>query len=67
MRKMQFQSWKNYRKIDSTEDFIALQRDITTINNWTKENHLTFNVAKCKYKKLISCEKTSSANARPLP
>jgi len=38
-----------YRKIDSTEDFIVLQRDINTINNWTKENHLTFNVAKCKY------------------
>jgi len=37
-----------YRKIDSTEDFIALQRDINTINNWIKENHLTFNVAKCK-------------------
>jgi len=38
-----------YRKINSTEDFIALQRDINTINNWTKENHLTFNVARCKY------------------
>ena len=38
-----------YRKIDSTEDFFALQRDINGINNWTKENHITFNVAKCKY------------------
>jgi len=36
-------------KIDSTEDYIALQRDINTINNWIKENHLTFNVAKHKY------------------
>jgi len=44
------------RKIDSTEDFIALQRDINTINNWTKENHLTFNIAKCKYM-LISCKR----------
>ena len=35
--------------MDGTEDFIALQRDISTINNWIKENHLTFNVAKCKY------------------
>ena len=33
-----------YRKIDSTEDFIALQREINTINNWIKENHPTFNV-----------------------
>ena len=24
-----------YRKIDSTEDFFALQRDINGINNWT--------------------------------
>jgi len=34
-----------YRKIDSTEHFIALQRDINTINNWTKENHHTLAVA----------------------
>jgi len=51
-----------YRKIDSTEDFIALQRDINTINNWTKENHLTFNIAKCKYM-LISRKR----QAQPMP
>ena len=51
-----------YRKIDSTEDFIALQRDINTINNWTKENYLNFNIAKCKYM-LISRKR----QAQPMP
>ncbi len=38
-----------YRRIDSTEDFTVLQRDINTVNNWVKENYLTFNSTKCKF------------------
>jgi len=37
-----------YRKIDRPEDYTMLQRDINTINNWVKDNSLTFNVSKCK-------------------
>ena len=33
-----------------------LQRDINIINNWVKDNSLTFNVSKCKYI-LISCKR----------
>ena len=38
-----------YRKIDCPEDYTMLQRDINRINNWVKDNSLTFNVSKCKY------------------
>ncbi len=38
-----------YRRIDSTEDFTVLQRDIITVNNWVKENYLTFNSIKRKF------------------
>ena len=38
-----------YRKIDHPEDYVALQLDINTVNNWIKGNYLTFNASKCKY------------------
>ena len=31
-----------YRKIDCPEDYIVLQNDINTVNNWVKCNYLTF-------------------------
>ena len=31
-----------YRKIDCPEDYIVLQNDINTVNNWVKYNYLTF-------------------------
>jgi len=34
-----------YRKIDRPEDYTMLQKDINTINNWVKDNSLTFNVS----------------------
>jgi len=37
-----------YRKIDCPDDYIMLQRDINTINNWVKDNSLAFSVSKCK-------------------
>ena len=41
---------------DCPEDYTMLQRDINTINNWVKDNSLTFNVSKCKFM-LISCKR----------
>jgi len=38
-----------YRKIDHPEDYVALQLDINSVNNWIKGNYLTFNASKCKY------------------
>ena len=38
-----------YRKIDHPEDYVALQMDINSVNNWIKGNYLTFNACKCKY------------------
>ena len=38
-----------YRKIDHPEDYVALQMDINSVNNWIKGNYLTFNASKCKY------------------
>ena len=38
-----------YRKIDHPEDYVALQMDINSVNNWIKGNYLTFNTSKCKY------------------
>ena len=45
-----------YRKIDCPEDYIMLQRDNNTINNWVKDKFLTFIVSKCKYM-LNSCKR----------
>jgi len=39
-----------YRKIDHPEDYVALQMDINSVNNWIKGNYLRpFNASKCKY------------------
>ena len=38
-----------YRKIDHPEDYVALQMDINSVNNWIKGNYLMFNASKCKY------------------
>jgi len=32
-----------YRKIDHPEDYVALQMDINSVNNWIKGNYLRFN------------------------
>jgi len=34
-------------KIDHPEDYVALQMDINSVNNWIKGNYLTFNASKC--------------------
>jgi len=38
-----------YRKIDCPEDYTILQWVANTINNWVRDNSLTFSVSKCKY------------------
>ena len=38
-----------YRKIDHPEDYVALQMDINSVNNWIKGNYLTITASKCKY------------------
>ena len=37
-----------YRKIDCPEDYTILQWVANTINNWVRDNPLTFRVSKCK-------------------
>ena len=34
---------------EGREDFQLLQNDISIIDKWVQQNHLTFNSAKCKY------------------
>ena len=36
-----------YRSITADADYLQLQSDITAINFWVLENHLSFNVGKC--------------------
>ena len=38
-----------FRTIKGREDFQLLQDDISSIDRWVQQNHLTFNSAKCKY------------------
>ena len=35
--------------INTKEDFSHLQHDISLVEDWVKCNHLTLNIAKCKY------------------
>ena len=37
-----------FRPLKGREDFQLLQNDISTIDKWVQQNHLTFNSAKCK-------------------
>ena len=38
-----------FRPLKGREDTQLLQDDISTIDKWVQQNHLTFNSAKCKY------------------
>ena len=38
-----------FRTLKGREDFQLLQNDISIIDKWVQQNHLTFNSAKCKY------------------
>lgn len=38
-----------YKPITSHQDFSLLQDDINAIFQWSVQQHLTFNIAKCKY------------------
>ena len=38
-----------FRPLKGREDFQLLQDDISIIDKWVQQNHLTFNSAKCKY------------------
>ena len=38
-----------FRCINANEDFSHLQHDISLVEDWVKCNHLTLNIAKCKY------------------
>jgi len=45
-----------FKTIISTGDYVELQKDVDTLNNWVTTNHLSFNTSKCKYM-LISRKK----------
>jgi len=45
-----------FKTITSTDDYVELQKDVDTLNNWVTTNHLSFNTSKCKYM-LISRKK----------
>ena len=49
---------KLYRSINDNSDVMALQEDLDTLDNWSREWLLKFNVAKCK---IMHCR---SSNAR---
>jgi len=38
-----------FKTITSTGNYVELQEDIDTLNNWVTTNHLSFNTSKCKY------------------
>ena len=48
-----------FKTITSTGDYVELQKDVDTLNNWVTTNHLSFNTSKCKYM-LISRKKYPS-------
>ena len=38
-----------YRNILRAEDYVSLQADLNTIDEWSSSNYLQFNLSKCKY------------------
>jgi len=48
-----------YKTTTSTGDYVEMQKDVDTLNNWMTTNHLSFNTSKCKYM-LISRKKYPS-------
>ena len=38
-----------YRNILRAEDYVSLQADLDTIDEWSSSNYLQFNLSKCKY------------------
>ena len=54
-----------YRPIKCQSNYSALQHEINTINSWVEDNHLQFNVSKCKHM-LISRKRHTITCPRPL-
>ena len=38
-----------YKNIVEVNDYIQLQQDVNSLHSWISEQHISFNVAKCKY------------------
>ena len=51
--------------ISKQEDFFTLQRDIVSIEHWTSNNYLTFNMSKCSYM-MISRKRYPTLPPHPL-
>ena len=54
-----------YQVIDSPEDFVSVQENITHVYNWSRQNALTLNGNKCKFM-MISRKKVSFKPSSPL-
>ena len=53
-----------YRNILRAEDYVSLQADLNTIDEWSSSNYLQFNLSKCKYM-VMSRKKNVSSPPTP--
>ena len=54
-----------YRPIKCQSDYSVLQQEINAINSWVEDNHLQFNISKCKHM-LISRKRHTITSPAPL-
>ena len=53
-----------YRNILRAEDYVSLQADLNTVDEWSSSNYLQFNLSKCKYM-VMSRKKNVSSPPTP--